>query len=207
MLARQVFCHLSYASSSFLLYFFWMCFTFLPGVVSDSNPPTYGLPHRWGDRSEPPCLAYWLRGGLTNSLPGLVLNCDLSDFCLASSWDYRHEPQHLTKNLVLCKGRFIGLGPALLQCDLILPWSHWQRLCFLIQSYSEALGGLDFGRARGHYSTHYTPVCQGCDIHLPTTCDSRWPWGYIGKAEHSSHLATLPCIIYHPSREAEVAVN
>jgi hypothetical protein len=30
-----------------------------------------------------------------NYLPGLALNCDPSDFCLLSSWDYRHEPPDL----------------------------------------------------------------------------------------------------------------
>jgi hypothetical protein len=44
---------------------------------------------------------YWLRWGLTNFLPKLASNLNLPNYCLLSSWDYRHEPLYLAKKFFL----------------------------------------------------------------------------------------------------------
>jgi hypothetical protein len=49
------------------------------------------LLHRWDCRYAPPHLAYLLRWGLPNFLPGLPWNC-YPDLCLAGNWEYRDEP-------------------------------------------------------------------------------------------------------------------
>jgi hypothetical protein len=77
----------------------FFCFSYFSGrvscfclrLVSDFDPPTYGLPCGWDHRHMLPYLAYWLRKSLTNFLPRLAFNWDLTDLCLLSGWDYRCE--------------------------------------------------------------------------------------------------------------------
>jgi hypothetical protein len=65
------------------------CDSPLPFMALDHDPPTYAS-HCWDYRGTLPCLACWLRWELSNFLPGLALNCNPSDLCLQSNWDYRH---------------------------------------------------------------------------------------------------------------------
>jgi hypothetical protein len=51
----------------------------------------------------PPCLAHRLRWSLSSFLPGLILNLNLRDLCLLSSWDDRREPACPAVNYILLK--------------------------------------------------------------------------------------------------------
>jgi hypothetical protein len=67
-----------------LLVYFSGRVSLFPGLTSEHN-------YTWDYRRVPLCLAFLLRWGLTNFLPGLVWNPDPLYLHLLSSWDYRHE--------------------------------------------------------------------------------------------------------------------
>jgi hypothetical protein len=73
------------------IYFSSRVSCFCPGLVSDHDPPTYGLPCL-GLRTCITTLFYLLKWCLANFFPKLASNCDPLDLCLLSSRHYRHEP-------------------------------------------------------------------------------------------------------------------
>jgi hypothetical protein len=91
LLSRHSVYHLNYVPSPFFdLVIFQVGPCFLPNPASDPGPPTCGLLLCcWYHRCEPLHLACLLRWGLTDFLPGLVLNLSPPNFHLLSSWDHR----------------------------------------------------------------------------------------------------------------------
>jgi hypothetical protein len=87
---RATRCPHSSAQSVCVSYFSGSILLFWPASLEQA-PPKYT---NWVARitGAPLYLAYSLRWGLTNVLPMLVTNPDLSSCCLLSSWDYRCEP-------------------------------------------------------------------------------------------------------------------
>jgi hypothetical protein len=84
VIARLVLYHLSHAPSPFALAIFWIRFNFYADWPAWSSYLWFLC--YWDDRHVPPKLAYLLRWGLTNFLPGW----NTLDLHLPSSKDYKH---------------------------------------------------------------------------------------------------------------------
>jgi hypothetical protein len=70
-----------------------------------------------------------LRWGLTNSLLRLVLNHDPLDFCLLSSWDYKHASLHPQTDIFISQVAFswiylFSFIPTLLKYLILFPLSN-----------------------------------------------------------------------------------
>jgi hypothetical protein len=95
---------------------------FLPGPVSDCDPPTY---ESYLDGTTgayvPPHLVYLLKWGLTNILLQSASNLNLpDDLHFLISWDYHHQPPHSVPGKIFIVSH-LSMNPKVqAQCNWVL---------------------------------------------------------------------------------------